>query len=372
MKFTIFTGFYNYLDTFEQLVKSILNQTHTDWEWLVSDDFSENPEVLFRLRELEMRSDKIKLIPQTKKKEFYFDPPIKHSTGDVFIVIDSDDLPHENLLEVYAHHFEMFPDVQMISTNSILRQNDINGPVRATRYINYREAKNTREAMNDSSFEYNWGDCRAWRNKIDSFDPENKWQYCAEDLLKVLKNEELGKILFLPRVLHTYAWREDSISHETSNGYLLDEDTLMKVEAEERVTRENLDSVHKYYDDIFYFTTPFYLSSLNREKNNCDIEVFIPTVTEVAKKRLQNLYLDHELFFYDILRPDYFIARIKDKRELELLGERLTRGFAITPKELVIEADKELSDDVLKMFNKFSGGWYFTYVNFTFILKMGL
>jgi glycosyltransferase involved in cell wall biosynthesis len=40
MKFTIYTSFYNYLDTFDELCESVFSQTYKNWEWIVSDDFS--------------------------------------------------------------------------------------------------------------------------------------------------------------------------------------------------------------------------------------------------------------------------------------------------------------------------------------------
>jgi hypothetical protein len=109
MKFTIFTSFYNYVDTFDLLVESIFNQTYQNWEWIISDDFSENPDVMVKLESLVLRSNKIKLIQPKLKKEFYWNPPTNHSTGDIFLVQDSDDIMHPKLLEVYKHNFDKFP-----------------------------------------------------------------------------------------------------------------------------------------------------------------------------------------------------------------------------------------------------------------------
>ena len=39
MKFSISTSFYNRGHLVENLYKQILAQTHTDWEWIVTDDF---------------------------------------------------------------------------------------------------------------------------------------------------------------------------------------------------------------------------------------------------------------------------------------------------------------------------------------------
>lgn len=92
MKFTIFTSFYNYLDNIEELYNSIVSQTYKNWEWVISDDFSENPEVIKKLKEIEGRSNRIKIILPKFKKEFYWNPPTSQSNSDIFLVQDSDDI----------------------------------------------------------------------------------------------------------------------------------------------------------------------------------------------------------------------------------------------------------------------------------------
>ncbi len=102
MRFTIFTSFYNYLDTFDQLKESVFNQTYQNWEWIISDDFSQNTEVSNKIKQLVAENPrKVKFVEPEYKKQFYWNPPIKHSTGDIFMVLDSDDMMHPKLLEVY-------------------------------------------------------------------------------------------------------------------------------------------------------------------------------------------------------------------------------------------------------------------------------
>ena len=40
MKFTISTSFYKRGDQVEYLYNQVINQTHNDWDWVVTDDFS--------------------------------------------------------------------------------------------------------------------------------------------------------------------------------------------------------------------------------------------------------------------------------------------------------------------------------------------
>jgi len=355
MKFTIFTAFYNYMDTFDELVESVLSQTYTDWEWIVVNDFSENPDVEKKLIELGKNS-KIKKIQTTTKKEFYFSPPFEYASGDIMMVMDSDDVMHPKLLEVYNYNFNKFPEVQLISTNSIIKNDSIKGQLRSYRHIHYKENRHLYEAMLDQNFEYNWGDCRAWRNNISTFEPNCKWQFCGEDYIKMLVNEEKGKILYLPRTLHTYAFREKSISHlETYGADLAGEFDNMKKDSDSRIDRTNLNSINKYYDNIYYQTTPFYLSRLNIEKNKCSIEYFSPTSTYEDKRILRELYFDQNLYFSETENVDYLIVKITSIDDLNRFMDRIKQGFP--KKQLMIEVDIKIVNESDKEFYNVLPPW---------------
>jgi hypothetical protein len=345
VKFTIFTSFYNYLDTFDDLAQSILGQTYQDWEWIISDDFSENPEVLPRLQSLVESSEKIKLVHPSFKKEFYWNPPTSHSTGDIFLVQDSDDLMHPKLLEVYRYNFDRFPKVQMISTNSVLRWGSVHGEIHSFRLINYKDRCNFIQKIRSAEFgEYNIGDCRAWRNNVNLFDPDYKWKFCADDVCKTLINEEKGMLLYLPRVLHTYAHREESISHtKTANIGHLSEGDVMINEAEERKSRKFLSSVEDYYDRIYPHTTPFYLSSLNLEKSSKTVEYFSPSLNNREIEILRDLYFDHDLVFEFTPDVDYLIHRIETADQTSILRERLS---FLPRRQIILELDLDLKQEV--------------------------
>ena len=325
MKFSIFTSFFNYTDTFEDLVKSVFDQTYQNWEWIISDDFSTNPEVLPLLESLVSSSNKIKLVLPSYKKEFYWNPPTSHSTGDIFMVLDSDDLPHPKLLEVYKQNFEKFPKVQMISTNSILKWNNIHGEIHSFRMINYGNRCNFIDKLNTSvDGEYNIGDCRAWRNNISLFDPNRRWNQCAEDICKTLINEEKGMLLYLPRTLHSYAHRENSISKEKVYGELASiEKQNMIEDSSTRLSRSELNSIEDYYDRVYNHTIPFYLCGLNLDKHSSVVEYKTPNLNSREKSILRDLYFDHDLRFTETLNCDYLIVKIDDDEDWSWLSYRL-------------------------------------------------
>ena len=42
LKFSASTSFFRRGDYVQQMYQQLLDQTHTNWEWIVTDDFSEN------------------------------------------------------------------------------------------------------------------------------------------------------------------------------------------------------------------------------------------------------------------------------------------------------------------------------------------
>lgn len=371
MRFTIYTGFYEYLDTFDQLVESVNSQTYKNWEWIVSDDFSSNPEVSKKLEELASNNPKVKIAKPSYKKEFYWNPPIDMSTGDIFMVLDSDDIMFPKLLEVYKHNFEKFPEVQLISTNSIIYNDNINGGLRATRHINYKNNCNIYQSFLDSSYEYNCGDCRAWRNNIKKFSEKDEWIHCAEDVLKMTTNEEIGKVLFLPRTLHGYSYRENSISHTPEKTGKIKNETLEIFEkSNNRVDRKYLNSISDYYDRCFDQTTAFYLSPFNKEKDCCLVNYFSPSINPREIEVIKNLYFDHNITFNSDKSSDYLIVKIISKEDIDILESMWS---SIYPKKhITIQVEKNLVDDINQFMNKvnFGGYYYFQYFHFNIIKQL--
>jgi hypothetical protein len=195
--------------------------------------------------------------------------------------------------------------------------------------------------------EYNIGDCRAWRNNIDLFDPELKWKFCAEDVSKTLINEEKGMLLYLPRVLHTYAHREDSISKNHSTDWeIMSEPSIMIDESEKRKSRKFLNSIEDYYDRIYPHTTPFYLSSLNLERYPKVVEYFSSSINNREIEILKDLYFDHDLKFEFTTEVDYLIYVVDGIEQIPNLKERL---LFLPRKQVVLELDLELKQDVCNL-----------------------
>jgi hypothetical protein len=217
--------------------------------------------------------------------------------------------------------------------------------------INYKDRCNFIQKQRLSQFgEYNIGDCRAWRNNIDLFDPDRKWNFCAEDVCKTLINEEKGMLLYLPRVLHTYAHRSNSISKTpTSSLDDLKESGVMMEESEKRKSRRFLNSIEDYYDRVYSKTTPFYHSTQNLENSSKIVEYSSTSINNREIEILKNLYFDHDLRFETSLDADYLIYKIENIDQISNLRERLS---FLPNRQIILELDLDLKKEVSNLLSE--------------------
>ena len=67
LKFSASTSFFRRGDYVQQMYQQLLDQTHTNWEWIVTDDFSDNKNAEQELREIGVKDSKL-LLPAKRKK----------------------------------------------------------------------------------------------------------------------------------------------------------------------------------------------------------------------------------------------------------------------------------------------------------------
>jgi glycosyltransferase involved in cell wall biosynthesis len=216
MKFTIYTPFFNYLDTADDLFESVINQTYDNWEWLITDDFSDGDDVREKLNEFQNRDARIRVIESKWKKQYYYNIPVEHSTGDIMVKLDSDDIPSVKLLEVYKYNYEKFPDVVSIGCSSLIKKGNHRGYVGGSKYINYKNSSNFLEGSKLGVISV-IGDARSY--KIVKLKNNgvfvNEWDSVfdvGEDVHKIIMVEEWGKFFAIPRILYNYSIRDDSNS----------------------------------------------------------------------------------------------------------------------------------------------------------------
>ena len=110
---SIITSSYNYGHYIAETIQSVLNQTYTDWELIVVDDFSTDNSV-----------DVIKSFNDSRIKLFINEENIglsktiqrglKEASGDWVVFLESDDLITSDYLEKKIKIAESYPDVNLI------------------------------------------------------------------------------------------------------------------------------------------------------------------------------------------------------------------------------------------------------------------
>jgi glycosyltransferase involved in cell wall biosynthesis len=113
IKFSVCTAFFNdSADNAKRLYECLLKQD-ADWEWVVTDDFSEDPSAKDYLKWLELQDPRVRYAEQSHKMEFMRNPA-PFAKGEYVFHIDSDDLVYPGYLKACQRLFERFPEVGLI------------------------------------------------------------------------------------------------------------------------------------------------------------------------------------------------------------------------------------------------------------------
>lgn len=106
---SIITPCYNSEKYLDETIKSVLNQTFTDWEWIIVDDCSKDNSTQIIKKHIDPR---IKLIENKKNLGVAEsrNQGIKNASGNIIAFLDSDDLWAKNKLEeqIKLHKLEKY------------------------------------------------------------------------------------------------------------------------------------------------------------------------------------------------------------------------------------------------------------------------
>lgn len=131
MKISIITVCYNSANTIEDTLKSILNQTYTNYEYIIVDGDSKDNTLEIIKKYKSKFMNKIKIISETDKGIFdAMNKGIKNSTGDIIGILNSDDiLAHENVFSKIVKTFEK-TNCEGIYSNLYILDKDLNKVLR--------------------------------------------------------------------------------------------------------------------------------------------------------------------------------------------------------------------------------------------------
>ena len=167
INFSINTSFYKRSDCIDHIYEGLKAQTYKYWEWVVTDDFSEDKNAEKSLKEIARNDHRVVYYTQSRKKELFWNPNYGAS-GNVIFQMDSDDTMYPNILEIYAKHFMEDPSLMGICCGCYMEGDD-------KTYRGY----GFNFLSGENCLNMTWG--RAWRNIIPHFDYEGKLQHFQND-----------------------------------------------------------------------------------------------------------------------------------------------------------------------------------------------
>jgi len=286
-KFSIVTSFYGEPVRYvNRLYKAICDQS-VDWEWVVTEDFSDNENTKKALIDLSSQDPRVRYVEQRHKRELYVDPSV-YSDGDYIFHIDADDLVHPNYLIHCLYWFKRFPHVGCILSGGYFYMEE---GQRFSRYVIHTED-------NLDSLQSYVG--RVWRSGYEF--PWNSIFSNPQDIIRmndmfIVRSMECSRdILCLPRHYIKYLIRENSNSTKSR--------TPEEIKKIDRCHREfenwySLNSRESSRDPFFYDTEEYLLGFLGIEWE--DIGSHIQYLGKKPKphqrRKLRELYREYYISF---------------------------------------------------------------------------
>jgi autotransporter strand-loop-strand O-heptosyltransferase len=325
------TSFYNAEQFVDEVADSIINQTFTEWEWIVTDDWSDD-NTKKKVENLTLLDKRIRYVEQKEKQEIYWNPH-KYAKGEIICTIDADDVIVPKAAEVLVHFYNIHPNVQCIHVNANFHEEEFTGHetfknssfVRMDKYDSILQ-KHQIYLNNESGYErvgYMFGTIRSYRNPGEHFD-FNDGDFKLgkhEDLAKLLRLEEIGTPLYLNRTL--YKVRMRSKGNNSGHWHDYGGDTEFEKMRETADKRRSTSFRHlTTYDSIREELNSFLYSDLNDEKEKRRISCLGFGLSDSQRQLIQNMYFDHEVDFEKIDRDyDYVFAIIRSKNDIEYYEE---------------------------------------------------
>lgn len=121
--FSVIIPLYNKENHIEKTLKSVLNQSFTDFEILIIEDCSTDNS---KQKAQSVISDKIKIIQHETNKGLSAsrNTGIHNSNSDFLAFLDADDIWHENYLEKIVELTQNFPSAHLFATNYVEAYSD--------------------------------------------------------------------------------------------------------------------------------------------------------------------------------------------------------------------------------------------------------
>lgn len=325
------TSFYNAEKYVDEVADSIINQTLPDWEWIVTDDWS-NDNTKEKVLNIVKLDGRIKYIEQKEKQEIYWNSH-KYANGEIICTIDADDIIVPKCAEVLSHFYDVHPEVHCIHVNANYHEENFTGHS-SFKNSSYARLDNFDSILqkhqiylnNESGYErvgMMFGAIRSYRNPGSefNFNDGNFQMGKHEDLAKLLRLEEIGVPLYLNRTLYKVRMRAEGSNSGSWHDYGGDtEFEKMRATADKRRSKsfKHLST----YDSIREELYTFLYSDLNDEKDRKRISCLGFNLSESQRLLIKNMYFDHDVDFEKIdPHYDYVFAIVRSKNDIEYYEE---------------------------------------------------
>ena len=227
-KFLLVCSFYNNPEEHIDLTfNNVLKQTHKNWALIVGDDFSTTPgfKNLLKRKVEEVNDPRIIYYEVKSKRELYlYQNTFQELEYDYYFDLDSDDIIHEKILELYHNNFQKYPKIVSIFSDNIRvsdmgekQQYSIIRP--CNDYIeefDFRNNNSFEEIYSKRESQQMFGHARCMRKPTETKIHIEKNCKTSTDSLFLFYNLNRGRHLHLPRNLYTYVRREGSDSGHMS------------------------------------------------------------------------------------------------------------------------------------------------------------
>lgn len=117
MLISVIMGIYNCESTLDDAIISILNQTYTDWEFIICDDGSTDNSFLIANKYKELYGNKFVLLRNEKNKglSYTLNKCLKHAKGNYIARMDGDDKSLPQRLEIQLDFLEKHKEYSFVS-----------------------------------------------------------------------------------------------------------------------------------------------------------------------------------------------------------------------------------------------------------------
>lgn len=375
-RIALYTSFFNNAKYIPGLYKQISNQTHQDWKWFVTDDFSKDGAVEKELLGLASSDKRVVFCEQKTKKEMFWNPQhFVTEDCDYLALVDADDGIYPKALEFLSHMLKKNPEAFSFSTWFHQYDKKIDSIDRITNsdfsypqgdwhtYLNKHE-----EDLKKGGFD--WGYLRSFRffgclrghkNIKDveiNIDKPEKSVY--EDSTRMSILQKYGHYVLFPRPM--YKVRNHNVSHASSHNmdpeeHRVSKSNYLKAVENGKIYTHNkiLDNYYPFFDELSALS----LSNIHHEKDRKNLCLITNRpITKRQSDDIQDLYFDHDFHvntFND--KVDYYFLNVNSFKEDELKDifqklYNLNGDFEINAYYLLEKEDKSYADEAVKLMNR--------------------